>query len=123
MSSHRLPHAKTPCRNVKLVLQAGEEWRPVSITVQSSRGPVHVELDQPFSASGQQLCCNCRAPIATTDTGSGTASMLLLFCSVTCASDDGLKQWLSLSRINFARQDTLEYCASPVLTRNVALCS
>ena len=84
-------HAWLVCRNVKLRLKEGEEWRETSVTVPTSSGHRVMVFDQPVGpGSGgrlQRLCCNCKRAIrdaSAADSG-GTLSMLDLFCQTKCA--------------------------------------
>lgn len=79
------------CRNLKLRLKEGEEWRETSVSIPTSRGLTAMAFDQPVSknASGslQRLCCNCKRAIrdaSPVDTET-SLSMLDLFCSSKCA--------------------------------------
>jgi hypothetical protein len=51
------------------------------------QGHVIVHFEQPVSANGQRLCCNCKARITAHEPQGAstiTASVLLLFCSCKC---------------------------------------
>lgn len=78
------------CRNVKLRLKEGEEWREAAVTVPTSSGHKVMAFDQPVGPDKggrpQRLCCNCKRAIrdASPVDSDSTLSMLDLFCQTKC---------------------------------------